>query len=121
MLHLKSPRVVGEVTGLTMGCFLYQILMSFCDKNQISLQCNFVIIFFFHALIQFDNKLSVLFFSSSPCLIMHIVEVRPQKPPSPLRPILRGGNTGGGSKDWMESGQKILILFLSRLFGMAEL
>lgn len=35
--------------------------MSFCDENQISLQCNLVI-FFFRALIQFDNKLCVIFF-----------------------------------------------------------
>lgn len=33
---------------------------------------------------------------------MHIVEVRPQKPPSPLRPILRGGNTGEGGEQRLD-------------------
>lgn len=35
----------GGVSGLTVGCFLW-FLMSFCDENQISLQCNLVNFFF---------------------------------------------------------------------------
>lgn len=39
-------------------------------------------------------------------------------PLSPPYAILLGGNTGGKSKDFMESGQKILLIpFLSQLFG----
>lgn len=43
-------------------------------------------------------------------------------PLSPPYAVLLGGNTGGKSKDFIESGQKILLIpFLSQILGLAGL